>query len=466
MGRMGHRDRPIQKEEAMDTLITHVIGAVALVLVASWLLGTVAQWCGQPRVVGQILAGLLLGSSLLGRLPGHLTSHLFPRSVMPAMVILAQIAIVIFMFSVGYELDLRALPERRRAVPLIAAATLFVPMALGTGAALTFRSFFHMLGQPHITQSFVLFMGVALSITALPVLAAIVRDRGLAGTTAGITATTAAGIMDVAAWLMLAVALVGSTHKQGMPPLLALPLISGFAAVMLLAVRPALRWWFGQRRFLLANPLPVALMLALGSAWVTASLGLHPVFGGFLAGLTMPSTDGAPDAEVLRPMEEVGGLLLPLFFVVTGLSLNIGALNPVGFAMLALLCATGIAGKLGPGYLASRLGGLCPRDAATVAVLVNTRGLTELIALNVGLSAGLIGQRLFSVFVLMALITTTLTAPLLSLKCVAGAQLSAPARPCWRRVSPASTGPDGPVHDMIGQADLKASEEIGPRGQP
>jgi K+:H+ antiporter len=449
----------------MDTLVTHVIGAVALVLVASWLLGAAAQWCGQPRVVGQILAGILFGPSLLGRLPWHLANHLFPRSVLPAMVILAQIAIVLFMFSVGYELDLRSLRERRRAVPFVAAAALFVPMALGAGAALTFGPGFSALGQPHITQSFVLFMGVAMSITALPVLAAIVRDCGLAGTSAGITATTAAGVMDVAAWLTLAVALVGSTHKPGMPALLALPLVSGFAAVMLLAVRPALRWWFSRRRFLLANPLPVALMLALGSAWVTASLGLHPVFGGFLAGLTMPRTEGAPDAEVLRPMEEVGGLLLPLFFVVTGLSLNIGALNAGGFAILALLCVIAIAGKLGPGYLASRLGGLRPREAATVAVLVSTRGLTELIALNVGLSAGLIGQRLFSVFVLMALITTALTAPLLSLKCVAGPQLSPGARPRWRRISPALASPDEPAHDMIGQADLRASEESGPRGQ-
>lgn len=439
----------------MDTLIAHVIGAVALVLVASWLLGAAAQWCGQPRVVGQILAGILLGSSFLGRLPGHLTNHLFPPSALPAMVILAQVAIVIFMFAVGYELDFRALHERRRAIPLVAAAALLVPMALGAGTTLAFRSSLSALGQSHISKSFVLFMAVALSITALPVLAAIVRDRGLAGTTAAITATTAAGIMDVAAWLLLAVALVGSAHKPGMPWPLTLLLISGFAAVMLLAVRPALRWWLSQRRFLLVSPLPVALTLALGSAWVTASLGLHPVFGGFLAGLTMPRADGAPDAEVLRPMEEVGGLLLPLFFVITGLSLNIGALNGTGFAILALLCVIAIAGKLIPGYLASRLGGLRSRDAATVAVLVNTRGLTELIALNVGLSAGLIGQRLFSVLVLMALITTILTAPLLSLKRVAGAQLSPDARPHWRRPSPAPASPDEPAHDMIRPADLK-----------
>jgi Kef-type K+ transport system membrane component KefB len=180
---------------------------------------------------------------------------------------------------------------------------------------------------------------------------------------------------------------------------------------------------------MLSNQLPVALALALGSAWVTASLGLHPVFGGFLAGLTMPGADGTPDAEILRPMDEIGGVLLPLFFVVTGLSVNIGALGRTAFVLLAIVCAIASAGKVGPGYVAARVGGLGPRDSAAVAVLVNTRGLTELIALNVGLSAGLIDQRLFSVLVLMALITTIMTSPLLSLIRVPAAALSADDSP-------------------------------------
>jgi Kef-type K+ transport system membrane component KefB len=138
------------------------------------------------------------------------------------------------------------------------------------------------------------------------------------------------------------------------------------------------------------------------------------VFGGFLAGITMPTVDGSRDAEILRPMEEISGLFLPLFFVVTGLSLNVGSLDGTAFAVLALVCAIAIAGKLVPAYAASRIGGMRPRDSAIVAVLINTRGLTELIALNLGLSAGLIDQRVFSILVLMALITTALTGPLLS----------------------------------------------------
>lgn len=399
----------------MDIIIADVIGDVALVLIFSLLLGAAARRCGQPRVVGQILAGIMLGPSLLGRLPGHLTGRLFPPAALPYLSVLSQVAIVIFMFVVGYELDRRFLRGRRRAVPMVAAAALLVPMGLGSGAALLFRTQLAALGEPHISRSVVLFMGVALSVTALPVLAAIIRERGIAGTTAGVTATTAAGIMDVAAWLALAAALVGSAHHGSRPWLVTLLLICCFAAVMLLAVRPALRWWTRQRRLVLSSQLPVALVLALGSAWVTALLGLHPVFGGFLAGLTMASADGTPDPEVLRPMEDIGGVLLPLFFVVTGLSVNLGALNGSAFVLLAVVCVIASAGKLVPGYLAARAGGLSSRDAATVAALVNTRGLTELIALNVGLSAGLISERLFSVLVLMALIMTAATTPLLSL---------------------------------------------------
>jgi Kef-type K+ transport system membrane component KefB len=399
----------------MDILIADVIGDVALVLVVASVLGAVARRCGQPAVVGQIFAGILLGPSALGRLPGHLTSRLFPHAVLPSLTVLSNVAVVIFMFVVGYELDRRSLHGRLRAVSLIAAGSLLIPMGLGAGAALLFRSSFAALGQPHISTSFVLFMGVAVSITALPVLAAITRERGIAGTTAVVTATSAAGIMDVAAWVVLAAALVGTTHKSGRPWPVTLVLVIAFAVVMLLAVRPALRWWMSRRRAVLSSQLPVALVLALGSAWVTASLGLHPVFGGFLAGLTMPGTDGTPDAEVLRPMEEIGGVLLPLFFIVTGLSLNVGALGSTAFIVLAIVCVIAGTGKLGPAYLASRVGGLGPRDSATVAALVNTRGLTELIALDVGLSAGLIDQRLFSVLVIMALIMTIMTSPLLSL---------------------------------------------------
>jgi Kef-type K+ transport system membrane component KefB len=399
----------------MDNLIADVIGDAALVLIGSSLLAAVARRFGQSAVIGQILAGILLGPSLLGHLPGHLSSRLFAHAALPYLNVIAQVAVALFMFGVGYELNRKSLRHGYRAAMLVAAAALMVPMLLGSGSVLVFRSAYASLGQSGSGHSLILFIGVATSITALPVLAAIMRERGISGTTAGATATTAAGIMDVVAWITLAAALVGTADSPGRPWPVVLMLIAGFAAVMLLGVRPALRWWIRRPRAVLANHVPIALALTLGSAWVTASLGLHPVFGGLLAGLTMPGREGGADPEVLRTMEGASDALLPLFFVVTGLSVNVTDLDGTAFAVLALLLAIASAGKLIPAYLASRAGGLDHTDAATTAALVNTRGLTELIALNVGLSSGMIGQRLFSVLVLMAVLTTLMTAPLLTL---------------------------------------------------
>jgi len=429
----------------MDNLIADVIGDIALIMAAASLLGSLARRCGQPAVVGQILAGILLGPSLLGRLDSHLDHHLFPAAALPALTAMSQVAVAIFMFGVGYELDWKSCRQRYRPALLVAAGAMLIPLGLGSGIAVVFRSSFAALGQSHLNHSFVLFMGVAIAITALPVLTAIMREHGISGTTAGVTATAAASLMDVAAWIVLAAALVGTASKPSRPWPVMLLLIICFAAFMLLVVRRALRWWLGSPRALLANPLPLALVLTLGSAWVTAALGLHPVFGGLLAGFTMPWKDGAPDPDILRPMEEIGGVLLPLFFIVTGLSVNIGAMNGTAVLLLAVLIVAATGGKIGPGYAGSRIGGLSPRDAATVAVLVNTRGLTELIALNVGLSAGLIGQRLFSVLVIMAVLTTMVTAPLL------------------RRIAPADPDHPSPASPEVGHDYPYASR---PRSEP
>jgi Kef-type K+ transport system membrane component KefB len=228
--------------------------------------------------------------------------------------------------------------------------------------------------------------------------------------------------MDVGAWLLLAVA--ATEHKVGPPPVVTLVLLCVFAALMLLGVRPALRWWLRRHASVLSIQLPIALFLALCGAWVTASLGLHPVFGGFIAGLTMPSLDGNPDAEVLRPMEQISGMLLPLYFAMTGLSVSIGTLSSDAFVVLAIAVTVACVGKLAAAYPACRLSNLTPRESAGVAILVNTRDLTELIALNVGLTDLIIGRQLFTVLVLMALITTVATPPLLAL-----ARVPSPAVP-------------------------------------
>lgn len=399
----------------MDDTIATVIGDTALILIISFGISSVAQICRVPAVVGQIIAGICLGPTLLGRLPGNLGSHLFPSSAHPYLNAIAQIAVVIFMFSVGYEIEFSVLRNRKRTIPLLMSSTLCIPMILGILCVLTFHGNFISLGENPGGHSFPLFMGVAVSITALPVLAAIVRERGLAGTNAGIIAMTAAGGMDAIAWVLLAMATIGTGHSGTLPWYATLAVTICFAAVMLTIVSRVLSWWMNRSSSVLSDPTSVAIALAMSSAWVTAALGLHPIFGGFLAGLTMRAARREPDPDLLHSMDQAGKQLLPLYFVVTGFSVNIAAMRAQDFAVLALVLVAAAAGKLGPGYAASRLSGLNRRDSATVATLINTRGLTELIALNVGLADGLIHQRLFTILVLMALITTLLTGPLLSL---------------------------------------------------
>ncbi|MFE1312797.1 cation:proton antiporter [Streptomyces sp. NPDC058755] len=403
----------------MSHLVATVLGDVALVVLVSWVFGGLARRLGQPAVIGQILAGIALGPTLLGRLPGDPSARLFPAEARPFLSVLAQIAVVLFLFVAAYEIEFRTFRAGRTAVS-VAVAALLTPMALAVGAVELCGGLFSAVDPRHAGQhSFAMFMAVALSITALPVLAAIVRERGAAGTPAGTVAIAAAGFMDVAAWLVLAAVLSDSGSDSAQATRwswpVALALLAAFAAFVLGVVRPALRWWLNRPATLLSNPVPVALVLALGSAWVTESLGLHAVFGGFLAGLAMPRRDGAPNADVLRPMEQTSGMLLPLFFVSTGLSVDIGTVGADGFGLLGVLLLVAIAGKVVPAYGAARVHGLDTRQSALVAVMVNTRGLTELIVLDVGRSAGLIGQDLYAVLVLMALVTTLMTGPLLQL---------------------------------------------------
>jgi K+:H+ antiporter len=400
---------------SIDTVTAYVLGDIALILALSSLLGALARRCGQPTVIGQILTGVVAGPTVLGRLPGHLTSHLFPHQVISYLTVLASVAVVMFMFVVGYEIDFRPVRGRMRAISLIAAMSLIVPMAMGMGSVFAFRGAYLGTGQDNAgDRSFILYMGVVVSITALPVLASIVRERGLAGTVPGVIATSAAGVMDVAAWLALAAAVAGVSHA-GRPWFVTLLIASGFCAVLLLLARPALAWAQRRSGVLASSGVPMAIVLAMGAAWVTARLGLHPVFGGFLAGLTLRSPDGTPDVDVLRFADGAASMLLPLFFVVAGLSLDLGALKGANVLLLALIILIAALGKLVPAYAGARLGGCGKGHSATIAALLNTRGLTELIALNVGLTAGLIGPSMFTILVAMALVTTIMTAPLLAL---------------------------------------------------
>jgi len=372
----------------------------------------------QPEVIGQLLTGIALGPSILGRFAGGISHVLFPAKILPYLNVTSQVALVLFLFAVGYEIDLRVIGRQRRTVPVISVAAFVIPAALGIMSVFLFERYFRAIGEPRANSvQFILFMAVAVSITAVPVLASIIRERGLMTAVPAVMAMASAALIDALGWLLLAGVLVmaSGTSSGRRPWDITVFLLAAYVAVALMVVRPALRKLLHRRHAVLANNVPIAVAFAMGSAWVTATLGLHVIFGAFLAGVIMPrQPDGIPDIDLLRPILGAGRLLLPVFFIVSGLSVNIGMLRAKDFALLGLICAVAIVGKVGAGFLAGAVTGMGRRDSLVVGVLLNARGLTELIALNVGLQAGIIHQRLYSVMVLMALVMTVITGPLLS----------------------------------------------------
>ncbi|MCS0601374.1 cation:proton antiporter [Streptomyces sp. LP11] len=399
-----------------DSMVTHVVAALAVVIAASHALGVAARKLGQPAVVGQLFAGIALGPSLLGLLPGDVYETLFPKQLQPILTAVAQVALALFLFAVGYELDLRLL-RGQGAVGAVSVGGFAIPMALGAGVTLLFPGMFASAnGKAPVDTTFSLYMAVALSITAVPVLASIIRDQGLAGGRPGAIAMAAAGVIDALSWPVLAVVLVGGAHGSARTWTVKVALLAAYVLVMIFAVRPLLRWWTRRPGALMANQVPLTVALALGSAYVTSALGLHVIFGALLAGVIMPrQADGVPDPQLLRPLQETGGLLLPVFFTVSGMAVALDGLHSSDLLLLLVISAAAIIGKVAAGSLAARSARLPWHDSLVIGVLLNTRGLTELIVLNVGLGTGVIGPRLYAVLVVMALLTTALTGPLLTL---------------------------------------------------
>ncbi|POX44167.1 integral membrane ion exchanger [Streptomyces sp. Ru71] len=400
-----------------DALVLHVVGASALILVAAHAAGWLARRLGQPYIVGQLTAGIALGPSLLGSAAPGVHETLFPQGISPALTGFAQISLVVFLFSVGYELDLRILGDRARSAVSVAVAAFVVPMAVGAGCALLFRERLRDLGMPRdLSPAVVVFAGIALSITAVPVLTAIVRENGLARTVPGVVAVSAAGLLDVLGWTVLAGTLLNSGGEQSLAWQWRALLAVAFIALMPVVARPLLRRLLWRTAMEPSLRLALLLGFALGSAWVTHYLGLHVIFGALLAGAVLPrEEDGTLDPDLVRPLHDVSSLLLPFFFVVSGQAVALGSMDATGWVALLVVTVLAVVTKVGPGTVAARLSGLSREDARTVGVLMSTRGLTELIALNAGYQAHLLSEQLYTVMVFMALATTLLTQPLLRL---------------------------------------------------
>ncbi|MGS0687435.1 cation:proton antiporter domain-containing protein [Nakamurella sp. GG22] len=401
----------------------HIAGLVfidiAIIMIVARLFGRLARAVGQPPVVGEIIAGIALGPSLLGLLPGDLDGRLFPPEVLPYLNILAQLGLVLFMFIVGLELDMLLIRGREKLAGTISAASVALPFALGAGLALLLYPSHDQTAQgPVAPLALSLFLGVAMSITAFPVLARILTDRGMHRTSTGVLALACAAVDDIIAWTLLAFVVAVVQGNGPLDVLRIVALTAVFAGVMFGLVRPALRRlndWYVRVGRLTPDILAVVLIGVLVSAYITEIIGIHAIFGAFVFGAVMPR-QGAADMtrEILERLEQVSVLLLlPLFFVVTGLGTNIGGITGSGVWQLALILLVAIGGKFIGAYAAARVMKVPARQSSAIGILMNTRGLTELVILNVGRQLGVLDDELFTMLVLMALITTAMTGPLL-----------------------------------------------------
>jgi Kef-type K+ transport system membrane component KefB len=394
-------------------LLGHVLLALAAVIALGRVLAAALQYVGQPPVIGEVLAGILLGPSLLGWLAPTAAGQLLPAEAAPYLGMLAQIGVVLYMFVVGLEFDTQLLAHRGHTALAISHASILAPFLSGVLLAL---AIFSRLAPAGVSfTAFSLFLGVAMSITAFPVLARILTDRGLSRTPLGMLALCCAAIDDLTAWCLLA-AVVGVATAQSGSVLAVIALSIAYVAVMLLVVRPLLAR-FGSR--LLASdgePLyfTIVLVAVLLSAAATEWIGIHAIFGGFLLGVIIPHQSSLARSLGERLHLIVVTLLLPAFFAFTGMRTEIRLLDDLWLWMwCGLIIVVATLGKMGGTMLAARATGLGLRESAGLGVLMNTRGLMELVVLNIGLDLGVISPTLFTMMVVMALVTTLATSPAL-----------------------------------------------------
>ncbi|MBN0048308.1 cation:proton antiporter [Streptomyces actuosus] len=391
--------------------------ALPVVILACGAGAQLVRRLGQPPVVGEIAVGILLGPSLLGLLWPGAQGWLFPQSVLPYLGVLGDVGLLAFMFLVGLELDLGSLRGHSRTAVAVSQAGIALPLALGTLLALGMYGTFAPAGADRL--SFVLFIAVSMSITAFPVLARILTDRGLYRSRVGALAMASAAVDDVTAWCLLAAVVAVTGSGSPLEAVITALYAVGFAAVMVIVVRPLLARWAAraERRHADGVVLVVLFSGVCLAACATDGIGVHALFGAFVLGVVAPRGNRAVEVTATRLRAFALPVLLPLFFVGTGLKTDVSLLaaDPRQWLWAGAVLAVAVLGKWGGGSLAARLSGQGWRDAMTLGALMNCRGLTELVVLDVGLGLGVIGPQLFTILVLMALVTTAATTPALAL---------------------------------------------------
>jgi len=397
--------------------LTTLVLQIAVIIVAARAVGILFRRIHQPQVMGEMVAGILLGPSLLGWVAPGASAALFPPSSLGYLNALSQVGLVIFMFLVGLDLNPAALKRQGHTALLTSHVSIGAPFVL---AGLLALYLYPRLSDDSVTfTGFALFMGAAMSITAFPVLARILTERNMQHTKLGSVALACAAVDDVTGWCVLAyIVILVRAHHGSRPLWVTLAGSVGFAMVMIYGVSRLLRRFetvYRRRGVLSENLLALIVFLALMSAFITEWLGIHVLFGSFLMGAIMPK-DRAFIRHLTGKLESIAVvLLLPVFFALTGLRTSLSLVKgpAMGFCC-ALIILVAITGKLGGSMLAARVTGMPWREAAGLGTLMNTRGLMELVILNIGLDIKVISPAVFSMMVLMALATTLMTAPVLA----------------------------------------------------
>jgi Kef-type K+ transport system membrane component KefB len=391
---------------------------LVLILGTARLLSLVLRRLGQPPVIGEMTAGIVLGPIVLGALWPDFHAQVFEPSSLPALDGLSQVGLVLFMFIVGAEL--RAPQGARRqlvAAVWVGVMSVLVPMAFGIAVAFLLHERFAPAGVAFPT--FALFMASAMSITAFPIMARILKERGMTHSVIGRLSLTSAALADVLAWIMLALVVVLADAQEDWGRFWKMLLgLAALAVAVLVAGRPLLARLLARfaRDGRPEGPMLAALLIGtFACAYVTKSLGVHPVFGAFLFGAALPRDDRLLETLIERVEHVAIVVLMPVFFALAGLNTTASAFVGTGLAALLIVLAAAVAGKLLGGAAGARIAGYPWRTALAVGSLMNARALMELIVMKVGLDAGVIGRDLFTMLMVMAILTTFMTGPLLTL---------------------------------------------------
>ncbi|MBK7555230.1 MAG: cation:proton antiporter [Flavobacteriales bacterium] len=401
--------------------LTHPLAKLLLqiltIIITARILGYVCKKIGLPSVVGEIAAGIFLGPSFLAHYFPDYSSFLFPPESLGNLQFLSQIGLILFMFVVGMELDLNVVRKGAHEAVLVSHSSIVIPFTLGVGLSF----FLYEKFVPHAIAflPFALFMGIAMSITAFPVLARIVQERGLSRTHVGGLAITCAAVDDITAWCLLAAVIAIVKAGTIVSSLWTIALAICYVAFMLALVRPFLKRLgdvYPDRESLSKPVVALFFVILLLSAYASEVIGIHALFGAFLAGVIMPANVGFRNIFIDKVEDVALVLLLPLFFVYTGLRTQIGLLNDPGlWKWTGVIVAVAVAGKFFGSALPARALGNTWRDSLMLGALMNTRGLMELVVLNIGFDLGVLSSEIFAMMVIMALVTTVMTGPSLSL---------------------------------------------------